>query len=64
MLKGLILEGLYALNEKKVVLRCRKKDAEAVKSAAEAASKEYKEKMKGKEVEVVVDEKDRLAEGS
>ena len=34
------------------------------RAAAEAASKEYKEKMKGKEVEVVVDDKDRLAEGS
>ncbi|KAK5130585.1 hypothetical protein LTR08_001904 [Meristemomyces frigidus] len=64
VLKGLILEGLYALNEGKVVLRCRKKDDGVVKKAAEAAKKEYKEKMKGKEVEVVVDDKERLAEGS
>lgn len=64
VLKGLILEGLYALNEKKVTLRCRKKDDEAVKKAAEAARDEYKEHMKGKEVEIVVDDKDRLPEGS
>ncbi|KAK1083202.1 V-ATPase V1 sector subunit E [Friedmanniomyces endolithicus] len=35
--KGLILEGLYALNEKKVTLRCRKKDDGVVKKAAEGA---------------------------
>jgi len=64
ILKGLILEGLYALNEKKVTLRCRKKDDEVVRKAAEAARSEYKENMKGKEVEVQVDEKDRLPEGS
>ncbi|KAK5129015.1 V-ATPase V1 sector subunit E [Meristemomyces frigidus] len=64
VLKGLILEGLYALNEKKVTLRCREKDDEAVKKAAEAAKSEYKENMKGKDVEIVVDDKDRLPEGS
>ncbi|KAK4569614.1 V-ATPase V1 sector subunit E [Recurvomyces mirabilis] len=64
VLKGLILEGLYALNEKKVTLRCRKKDEEVVKGAAEKAGKEYKEKMKGKACEVVVDSKERLPEGS
>jgi len=64
VLKGLILEGLYALNEKKVTLRCRKKDAEVVKKAAESARSEYKEKMGGREVEVSVDEKERLPEGS
>ena len=64
VLKGLILEGLYALNEKKVVVRCRKQDDEAVKKAAEQAGEEYKENMKGKAVEVVVDGKERLAEGS
>lgn len=64
ILKGLVLEGLYALNEKKITLRCRKKDDEVVKKAAQAASKEYKENMKGREVEVVVDEKERIPEGS
>nr|POE79679.1 v-type proton atpase subunit e [Quercus suber] len=64
VLKNLILEGMYALNEKKITLRSRKKDDEVVKKAAEAASKEYKEKVKGKEVEVNVDDKERLPEGS
>lgn len=64
VLKGLILEGLYALNEKKVTLRCRKKDDDVVKKAAEAASKEYKEKLNGKEVEIRVDDKEKLPEGS
>jgi len=62
ILKGLILEGLYALNEKKVTLKCRKKDEEVVKKAAEAAKSEYKDKMKGKEVDVQIDDKDRLPE--
>jgi V-type H+-transporting ATPase subunit E len=65
VLKNLILEGLYALvNEKKVVLRCRKKDDDKVKKAAEAAKKEYTEKLKGREIEIVVDEKEKLPEGS
>lgn len=63
VLQNLILEGLYALNEKKVTLRCRKKDDDAVKKAAEAAAKEYKEKIK-RDVEVVVDDKERLPEES
>ncbi|KAH9837488.1 V-type proton ATPase subunit E, partial [Teratosphaeria destructans] len=63
-LAGLILEGLYALNERKVGLRVRKKDEEVVKKAVEEARKEYREKMGGREVEVVVDEKERLPEGS
>ncbi|KAK3073392.1 V-ATPase V1 sector subunit E [Teratosphaeriaceae sp. CCFEE 6253] len=61
---GLILEGLYALNEKKVTLRCRKKDEEVVKKAAGKAKRTYKEKMDGREVEIVVDGKERLPEGS
>ncbi|KAK5682356.1 V-ATPase V1 sector subunit E [Elasticomyces elasticus] len=64
MCKGLILEGLYALNEKKVTLKCRKKDEGVVKKAAESASKEYKDKMGGRDVEIAIDEKDRLPEGS
>ncbi|EMC94439.1 hypothetical protein BAUCODRAFT_149592 [Baudoinia panamericana UAMH 10762] len=64
VLKGLVLEGLYALNEKKVVVRCRKQDVEVVGKAVEAARGEYKEKMGGREVEVVIDEKERLPEDS
>lgn len=64
-LKNLILEGLYALtNEKKVSLRCRKKDDAAVKKAAEQAREEFKKNMNGRDVEIKVDEKERLPEGS
>lgn len=63
VLKNLVLEGLYGMNEKKVTVRCREKDEKAVKKAAEEAAKEYKENMDGKEVEVVID-KERLPEGS
>jgi len=63
MCKGLILEGLYALNEEKVVVRCREKDRGVVEKAAGEAAGEYKEKME-KEVEVKVDEKNYLPEDS
>jgi V-type H+-transporting ATPase subunit E len=64
VLKGLVLEGLYALVESKVSVRCRKKDVEVVKKAAESAKKEYAEKLKGREVEITVDEKENLPEES
>ncbi|KAF1827249.1 ATPase, V1/A1 complex, subunit E [Dissoconium aciculare CBS 342.82] len=65
VLKNLILEGLYALvNEKKVILRCRKKDDALVKKAAEAAKEEYKKKLKAEELEIVIDEKEKVPEGS
>jgi len=62
--KDLILEGLYALvNEKKIVLRCRQKDNDLVKKAAEAARKEYEENVKAaQELEIVIDEKERVPE--
>lgn len=64
VLKGLVLEGLYALVESKVSIRCRKKDTEVVKKAIEGAKKEYSENLKGREVEVTVDEKENLPEES
>jgi V-type H+-transporting ATPase subunit E len=64
VLKGLVLEGLYALVEAKVSVRCRKQDTEVVKKAIEGAKKEYSENLKGREVEIVVDEKENLPEGS
>ncbi|KAF2721740.1 putative ATP synthase subunit E [Polychaeton citri CBS 116435] len=64
VLKNLILEGLYALGEKKAIVRCRKKDDATAKKAAEKAAKEYKDNMKGKEVEVIVDDKERVPDGS
>ncbi|KAI7232777.1 V-type proton ATPase subunit [Hortaea werneckii] len=63
ILKGLILEGMYALNEKKVLLRCRKKDNDLVKKAADAAKEEYKKTM-NMEVEITIDEQNKLPEGS
>jgi len=64
VLKGLVLEGLYALVESKVSIRCRKKDTEVVKKAIEGAKKEYSDNLKGREVEVTVDEKENLPEES
>ncbi|OLN97260.1 V-type proton ATPase subunit E 2 [Colletotrichum chlorophyti] len=59
ILKNLILEGLYALNEPEVAIRARKADFEAVKKAIEDAAKEYK-KETGKESTAKVDESDPL----
>lgn len=63
MCKGLILEGLYALNEDKVKVRARKADYDTVKKAIGGARKEYKEKL-GKEVTIELDEKNPQPEGS
>lgn len=63
VLKGLILEGMYMLCEKKVTIRCKKGDKSKVENAAKKASTEYKEKM-GSESQAVVDEKDWLPEDS
>lgn len=62
-LKGLILEGLYDLNEPKVQVRARKADSDAVRKAITEAEKEYKEKT-GKETKVEVDESNPLPEES
>lgn len=63
VLKGLILEGLYALNEDKVSIRARKKDFGSVKKAIEEALKEFKSTV-GKEATAELDEADPLPEGS
>ena len=63
MCKGLILEGLYALNEDKAAIRARKSDYNVVKQAIESAKKEYKEKV-GKDVEIVLDEQNPQSGGS
>ncbi|QSS59631.1 vacuolar ATP synthase subunit E [Histoplasma capsulatum] len=62
-LKGLVLEGLYALNEKKVEVRARKKDCGIVKKAIEDAKREFKDQA-GKEVAVDLLENDPLPEES
>jgi V-type H+-transporting ATPase subunit E len=63
ILKGLILEGMYMLNEKKLVVRCRKADKNKVEKASKEAGKEYKENM-GSECETVIDEKNPLPDDS
>lgn len=63
VLKGLALEGLYALGEGKVQVRGRKEDYDVLKKACEDAKKEYKEQMK-KDVSVEIDEKEPLAKHS
>lgn len=63
VLSNLILEGLYALvNEKKVTLKCRKKDDDVVKKAADVAKEEYKKNM-DREVDVQLD-KEKVPEQS
>ncbi|EEQ87183.1 V-ATPase V1 sector subunit E [Blastomyces dermatitidis] len=62
-LKGLVLEGLYALNERKVEVRARKKDYDIVKKSIEDARNEFKEKA-GKDVAVDILENDPLPEES
>ena len=63
VLKNLVLEGLYALNEEKVSIRARKQDTDTAKKAIEEAEKEFKETV-GKEVSAELDEEDPLPEGS
>nr|OQO25575.1 hypothetical protein B0A51_07539 [Rachicladosporium sp. CCFEE 5018] len=64
LVKGLVLEGAYALGEEKISVRCRKGDVELVKKASKEAEGQYKKGMKGKEVKVHVDEKEFVPEGS
>ncbi|KAL8759689.1 MAG: hypothetical protein Q9184_003538 [Pyrenodesmia sp. 2 TL-2023] len=61
--KNLILEGLYALNEDKVVVRAREADYDVVKKAMNEAKEEYKKSMEGREVHLELDEKNPQPEG-
>ncbi|CAJ0547762.1 hypothetical protein HG530_002530 [Fusarium avenaceum] len=61
-LKGLLLEGFYALNEPELQVRSRKKDYDVVKKAIEEAAKEYKKEL-GKDVTAKIQEDDPLPEG-
>lgn len=61
VLKDLVLEGAYALNEDKLQLRARKEDYDLLKSAVQDAQREYKDKVH-KDVEFVVDEENPLSE--
>jgi V-type H+-transporting ATPase subunit E len=62
MLKNLILEGAYALNEPKLAVKARKADFDVVKKAIEEAESEYKSAV-DKEVKLNLDESDPLPEG-
>lgn len=62
VLKGLILEGLYALAEADAQIRSRKADADAVKKAIDEAAKEYKEAT-DKDINVTLDTETILPEG-
>jgi V-type H+-transporting ATPase subunit E len=63
VLKNLILEGAYALNEDKLQVKVRKADNDIAKKAIDEAQSEYKSKV-GKEVAITIDESDPLPEGS
>jgi V-type H+-transporting ATPase subunit E len=63
IMKNLVLEGAYALNEDKLQVKVRKADNDMVKKAIEEAQSEYKDKV-GKEVAISIDESDPLPEGS
>lgn len=63
ILKNLLLEGAYALNEPTLAVSARKADYDLVKKAIEEAQKDYK-KSTGKEVNLKIDESDPQPEGS
>ncbi|AEO54860.1 hypothetical protein MYCTH_2297977 [Thermothelomyces thermophilus ATCC 42464] len=62
ILKGLLLEGFYAMDEPRLQVRARKADYEVVRKAIDDAASEYKEKT-GKEVEATIDEENDVPEG-
>ncbi|ROW10320.1 hypothetical protein VMCG_01888 [Cytospora schulzeri] len=62
-LKGLILEGMYAMAEPELQVRAREADYALVKKAIGEAEEEYKDKI-GKETKVTLDESNPVAEGS
>ncbi|KAI0188015.1 vacuolar ATP synthase subunit E [Xylaria flabelliformis] len=61
VLKGLLLEGMYALSEDEVAVRARKADADLVKKVAKEAEEEYK-KETGKSSKVKLDEENPVPE--
>jgi len=63
ILKNLMLEGFYALNEPKVQIRARKEDFDLAKKAIGEACKEYKGNTK-KDISASVDEESPLPQDS
>lgn len=62
ILKGLLLEGFYAMSEPALQVRARKADYDLVRKAIDAAVAEYKEKT-GKETSATIDEENDLPDG-
>ncbi|KAI0019906.1 ATPase, V1/A1 complex, subunit E [Xylariomycetidae sp. FL0641] len=62
VLKNLMLEGMYALNEPEVGVRAREADFDAVREAADQAAQEYESQV-GKASKPVLDEENPLPEG-
>jgi len=63
IVKNLMLEGLYALNENKVIVRARQADYDVVRKAIGDAQNEFKDKAKH-DVTIDIDEKHPVPEGS
>lgn len=63
IMKDLIVEGAYALNEDKLQVKVRKADYDLTKKAIEEAQTEYKKNI-GKDVSITIGESDPLPEGS
>ena len=63
MLKGLVLEGLYAMNEPELQIRARKKDYDTLRKAIDEAVAEYKKNI-GKETAAKIHEEHPLPEGT
>lgn len=62
VLKNLLLEGFYAMNEKKLQIKGKKADYEIIKKAIGDACKEFKENT-NKDIEASIDEAHPLPEG-
>ncbi|PQE33855.1 V-type proton ATPase subunit E protein [Rutstroemia sp. NJR-2017a WRK4] len=63
ILKNLMLEGFYALNEPNVQVRGRKQDYDVIKRAIDDAQREYKEKL-SKDITASIDEGSPLPDES
>ncbi|RKF61593.1 V-type proton ATPase subunit E [Erysiphe neolycopersici] len=63
VLKNLLLEGMYALNEKKIFVRARESDYDTLKKSISDASLEFEQNVH-KNIEVSIIEADPLPEGS
>lgn len=63
VLKGLILEGFYAMNEDELQIRAKKKDYDLVNEAIEEAAAEYKKSL-GRDTTAKIHEEDPLPDNT